>query len=368
MATGGGFKIATGWVEIVGRADKAQIRRTVHQVGEEAGRQLGTSYGQSAQRSMAAQQGQTDTQFASAGQRSGAAAASGMREGIAGSREGVAAAAGATGASAGQRFTQQATHHIRNGNTQFTSAGQSAANAAGAGMGPAGDRAGRGFTRGLASGLGGVGAVAAGAAGVAIGALGLIGGSVLTISGDFEQAMNGVRAVTGATGAEFTQLQTLAEDMGSSTAYTATQAANAMEFLGMAGFRTQEVMAALPDVLNLAAAGKTDLARTADIASNVLSGFALEASEMGRVSDVLAHTMRRTNVDLSMLGESMKYAAPLATAAGWSLEETASAVGFLGTPASRGPWPVPASTASWRRCPIRPPPVAAGSRSSVSRR
>lgn len=163
-----------------------------------------------------------------------------------------------------------------------------------------------------------------------------IGGLALKMGGDFEFAMNGVRAVTGATGDDFEQLRSLAKKMGADTQFSASEAANAMEFLGMAGFSTSEILASLPDVLALAAAGNTDLATTADIASNIMSGFGIEAGESARVADVLAQTMRSANVDLTMLGESMKYAAPLASAAGWSFEETAAAIGFLGNAGIQG--------------------------------
>ncbi|MGW7296079.1 phage tail tape measure protein [Streptomyces xiamenensis] len=209
---------------------------------------------------------------------------------------------------------------------------------------PAGTRAGQAAGRAASDGIAG-GMQSAGSsitnvgttltAGLTAPVAGL-GAMVLRTAGDFEAGMNGVRAVTGATGQDFEDLRSLAKDMGATTAFSATEAAAAMEFLGMAGFKTSDILSALPDVLNLAAAGNTDLATTADIASNIMSGFGIEASETARVADVLARTMTSTNVDLTMLGESMKYAAPLARAAGWSFEETAAAVGFLGNAGIQG--------------------------------
>lgn len=163
-----------------------------------------------------------------------------------------------------------------------------------------------------------------------------IGIAALNTAGDFEKSMNGVRAVTGATGQDFEQLRDLAQDMGSRTQYSANEAADAMEFLGMAGWDTQQIMSGLPDVLNLAAASGSELAEVADIASNIMAGFGIEAEDMGRVSDVLATTLTGTNVTMESLGESMKYAAPLANSAGWSLEETAAAVGTLGNAGIQG--------------------------------
>lgn len=163
-----------------------------------------------------------------------------------------------------------------------------------------------------------------------------VGLTAIKMAGDFEASMNGVRAVTGASGAEMDQMKELAKEMGRTTAFSASEAASAMEFFGMAGFKTNEIMEALPHTLNLAAAGNTDLARTADIASNIMSGFGIEASEMGRVADVLANAARNANVDLEMLGESLKYAAPIAQAAGWSFEETTAAVAMLGNAGIQG--------------------------------
>ncbi|MGW3511175.1 phage tail tape measure protein [Streptomyces sp. NPDC000994] len=163
-----------------------------------------------------------------------------------------------------------------------------------------------------------------------------VAGTALKMGGDFQASMNGVRAVTGATGKDFDDLRNMAKKMGAETQFSATDAAGAMEFLGMTGWKSKDIMAGLPDVLNLAAAGNTELATTADIASNIMGSFGIEATDMARVSDVLAQTMRSANVDLNMLGESMKYCAPLAHAAGWSLEETAAAVGFLGNVGIQG--------------------------------
>ena len=106
-----------------------------------------------------------------------------------------------------------------------------------------------------------------------------MGAAILKTAGDFEAGMNGVRAVTGASGQDFEDLQAKAREMGATTAFSATEAASAMEFLGMAGWDTNEIMAGLPDVLNLAAAGSVDLAEAADIASNIMSGFGIEATE-----------------------------------------------------------------------------------------
>lgn len=149
---------------------------------------------------------------------------------------------------------------------------------------------------------------------------------------DFEFAMAKVGAITSeaADSQGFKSLTELARELGRTTQYTSAQAAEAMQFLGMAGFNTQQILKATPAALNLAIAGNMDLGRTADIASNILTGFGIKAKETTRVTDVLAQAARTTNVDVSMLGETMKYAAPVAAAVGGTLEETAVLAGVLG--------------------------------------
>ncbi|MQB02300.1 MAG: phage tail tape measure protein, partial [Actinobacteria bacterium] len=125
-----------------------------------------------------------------------------------------------------------------------------------------------------------------------------LGVGILKVAGDFQSSMNQVRAVTGAAGAEFTQLEDLAKDLGRTTQFSASQAADAMYFLASAGFDTNEIMEALPGTLQLAAAAQMDLATAADLASNILSGFGLEATELGRVNDALVATFQNTNTNV----------------------------------------------------------------------
>lgn len=146
---------------------------------------------------------------------------------------------------------------------------------------------------------------------------------------DFQAGMNKVRAVTGATGADFQKLEDLAKQLGATTKFSASEAADAMGFLGQAGFDTAQILEAVPSTLNLAAAGSLELGRAADIASNVLQGFGLNASEAARVSDVLAQSAASTNTNVEQMGEALSFVAPVAKSLGVSLEETAAAVGAL---------------------------------------
>ncbi|KAA8756528.1 phage tail tape measure protein [Paenibacillus sp. UASWS1643] len=152
----------------------------------------------------------------------------------------------------------------------------------------------------------------------------------------FEQSMAKVKAISGATAEEFENLRNQALELGATTVFTASQSADAMGFLAMAGFKTTQIMQAMPGVLNLAAAGQMEIARTADIASNILTGFQLEAGETGRVVDVLAKAMTSSNTNIEQLGYGMKYLAPVAASLGVSIEEAATAVGVLSNAGIQG--------------------------------
>ena len=156
--------------------------------------------------------------------------------------------------------------------------------------------------------------------------------SVVKPAADFELAMAQVGAITNeAAGSEgFKKLTEQVRELGRTTQYTSSEAAEAMRFLGMAGFKTNEILSATPAILNLAIAGNMDLGRAADIASNILTGFNMSATRTAEVADVLAQAARNTNVDVEMLGQTMKFVAPAAAAVGGTLQETAALAGVLG--------------------------------------
>ncbi|PIH58287.1 phage tail tape measure protein [Paenibacillus sp. LK1] len=156
------------------------------------------------------------------------------------------------------------------------------------------------------------------------------------ISAQFEQAMAKVKAISGATGQEFDKLRQQAIDLGATTVFSSTQAAEAQSFLAMAGFKTKEIMEAMPGVLSLAAAGQMEIARTADIASNILTGFRLSADQTTGVVDVLAKAMTSSNTNIEQLGYAMKYVAPIAASLGMSIEEAAASVGELSNAGIQG--------------------------------
>lgn len=160
-------------------------------------------------------------------------------------------------------------------------------------------------------------------------AMGAVIAKAVETSATFEQSMAKVKAITGATADEFERLRNQSIELGATTVFTASQAADAQSYLAMAGFKTNQILAAMPGVLALAAAGQMDLARTSDIASNILTGFQLEAEESMRVVDVMAKTMTSANTNIEQLGYAMKYVAPVAASLGISIEETAAAIGKL---------------------------------------
>lgn len=178
------------------------------------------------------------------------------------------------------------------------------------------------------------------ALGAAYGALAIAMGAVIAkaieTSRTFEQSMANVKAISQATGAEFEALRNQAIALGSSTVFSASQAADAQALLAQAGFKTNDIIAAMPGLLDLAAAGQTDLATTADIAASALNGFGLSAEQSGRVADVLAKASIDTNADITDLGMAMKYIAPVAASMGVSIEEATAAVGELSNAGIKG--------------------------------
>jgi len=165
--------------------------------------------------------------------------------------------------------------------------------------------------------------------------LGLGTAAVVTAT-KFDDSMRKVQAITQASGDDFDLLNDKAKKLGTSTSFSASEAADGMSFLGMAGWETTEILEGMDGVLNLAASGQMDLAKAADVTSNIMSGMGISASEAGRVADVLAQASSSANVDVGMLGESMKYAGPIAKEFGLSLEETATIAAKMGDAGIQG--------------------------------
>ena len=183
--------------------------------------------------------------------------------------------------------------------------------------------------------VGATGAMARGFTAVGAAATIAIADSIRVFA-SFESSMLRVKAITGATGQEFEDLTNLAKELGATTAFTARESAEAMGFLAQAGFDVKEINEALPRVLSLAAAGQLELASAADITASVLRGLGLTADESGRVADVLAASASSANTSVQEMGEAFKFAGPVASAMGVSIEETAAALGVLSNAGLKG--------------------------------
>lgn len=153
---------------------------------------------------------------------------------------------------------------------------------------------------------------------------------------DFEQGLSNVKSVTDATDDEMVKLKSTALDLGASTAWSASNVADAEQLLGQAGYSVNETITALPGLLSLASAGSLDLASATSIASSTLRGFNLDASQTTHVADALALTANATNSDVTDLGESLKYISPVANALGISMEDAVAATGLLSNQAIVG--------------------------------
>lgn len=192
----------------------------------------------------------------------------------------------------------------------------------------------RGFSGSVVKSIGSIVAMT----GAIVGTVGLFKAlkSVTKIGAEFEQSIIKAGAVMRASESEIKSLTAAARKMGEQTEWTASQAAESLTFLGMAGFSAAKAISALPGTLDLATAGGLDLGRAADIASDALTAMALPVEELSRVNDVFIGTITRSNATIETLAESFKYAAPLANAMGYSIEELSGMLGMLGKAGIRG--------------------------------
>ena len=145
----------------------------------------------------------------------------------------------------------------------------------------------------------------------------------------FEAEMSKVSAISGATGDELGLLGEKAKEMGSKTKFSATESAQAMEYMAMAGWKTEDMLSGIEGVMNLAAASGEDLATTSDIVTDALTAFGMAASDSSHFADVLAAVSSNANTNVGLMGETFKYVAPVAGALGYSAEDTALAIGLM---------------------------------------
>ena len=156
-----------------------------------------------------------------------------------------------------------------------------------------------------------------------------LGAAAVKTSADFDSAMSQVAAVSGATGDDFDALRDKAREMGSKTKFSASEAADAMNYMAMAGWKTEDMLSGIEGIMNLAAASGEDLATTSDIVTDALTAFGLTAQDSGHFADLLAAASSNANTNVSMMGETFKYCAPIAGALGYTAEDTAEAIGLM---------------------------------------
>ena len=152
--------------------------------------------------------------------------------------------------------------------------------------------------------------------------------AVVTVA-DFDESMSKVSAISGATGDEFEQLREKAREMGEKTKFSASEAADAFQYMAMAGWKTGDMLDGIEGIMNLAAASGEELAVTSDIVTDALTAFGLTAADSGHFADVLAAASSNANTNVSMMGETFKYAAPVAGALGFSVEDVAETIGLM---------------------------------------
>lgn len=163
-----------------------------------------------------------------------------------------------------------------------------------------------------------------------------LGTAAVKVTSDFESAMSKVSAISGATGGDLDALNKKAQEMGAKTKFSATESAEAFTYMAMAGWKTKDMLSGIDGIMSLAAADGLDLATTSDIVTDALTAFGLSASDSGHFADVLAKAASNANTNVSMLGESFKYAAPVAGALGYSAEDTAIALGLMANAGIKG--------------------------------
>ena len=170
---------------------------------------------------------------------------------------------------------------------------------------------------------------------VTAGVVGL-GTAAVKTAADFDSAMSKVAAVSGATGSDLEALRDKAREMGEKTKFSASESAEAMNYMAMAGWKTEDMLSGIEGVMNLAAASGEDLATTSDIVTDALTAFGLTAKDSGHFADILAAASSNANTNVSMMGETFKYCAPIAGALGFSAEDTAEAIGLMANAGIKG--------------------------------
>ena len=163
-----------------------------------------------------------------------------------------------------------------------------------------------------------------------------VGVAAVKTASDFEAGMSEVKAISGATGSEFDALREKAIEMGAKTKFSASDSADAFKYMAMAGWDASQMMDGIAGIMDLAAASGEDLATTSDIVTDALTAFGLQASDSAHFADVLAQASSKSNTNVGLMGETFKYVAPVAGALGYSIEDTAVAIGLMANSGIKG--------------------------------
>ena len=164
----------------------------------------------------------------------------------------------------------------------------------------------------------------------------LIGTKAIQATADFESAMSEVGAISGATGDDLIALENKAKEMGETTKFSASESAEALKYMAMAGWKTGDMLDGLDGVLNLAAASGADLGTTSDIVTDALTAMGYSAGDAGRLADVMAAASSNANTNVELMGETFKYAGAMAGTMGYSMEDTAIAIGLMANSGIKG--------------------------------
>ena len=183
-------------------------------------------------------------------------------------------------------------------------------------------------------------------------------GYAVKVGSDFEAAMSKLQAVSGATAEDMEALTEKAKEMGATTKFSASESAEALNYMAMACWKTEDMLNGLEGIMNLAAASGEDLATVSDIVTDALTAFGLQASDSARFADVLAMASNASNTDVYKMGETFKYVAPLAGAMGYSIEDAAVAIGLMANAGIKGSEAGTALRATLTRL-VKPPKDAA---------
>lgn len=196
---------------------------------------------------------------------------------------------------------------------------------------------------GFSKGLKGIGSVAKAGIGLttivlkgATAGLTALGGAAIKVGSDFEAGMSQVQAISGASGEDLEKLKNKAKEMGATTKFSATESAEALNYMAMAGWKTEDMLGGLEGVMNLAAASGEDLATASDIVTDAMTALGMKADEAGHFSDVLAAAASNANTSVGGMGETFKYAGAMAGTLGYSVEDVALATGLMANAGIKG--------------------------------